>query len=563
MIANNTFSQVSHDSIIRIDPLFQNKGEIYFKFNVNSKTELNNISRIISIDNVENMTVYAYANEKTFKKFREYIRKYNYDCTIFDHPSDGFKPKMYDSYNKAYKSWDAYPTYNAYETMMYQFAIDYPTICRIDTIGILNSGRKLLVAKITDNPDQEEDEPEFLYTSSIHGNETTGYILMLRLIDYLLSNYETNTSVKNLVNNIEIWINPLANPDGTYAGGNNSVSGAQRFNANYVDLNRNYPDPEDGQHPDGNSWQPETQFFMSFADNNHIDMSANFHGGVEVVNYPWDTWSQLTADDSWWFLLSDRYADTAQANSPSTYFDGYNDGITNGYQWYSISGGRQDYMNYFHNCREVTLEISNQKLLPTTQLLAHWDYNFLSMINYMKQSLYGLRGIITDSITNLPLLGKVYIAGHDIDSSHVYSSLPIGDYHRYLYSGNYTLTYSATGYHPKNFSNINIANDSTTWVDVQLVPIGINNEIINSDNNNFTLFPNPATSTIIISFNNNSGKDFYIELIDISGHQLLIRKYDSKTTRIKYNISKYESGFYFIRMIMNDKVYSKKFLIMK
>ncbi|MBK6966466.1 MAG: hypothetical protein IPH20_21865 [Bacteroidales bacterium] len=66
---------------------------------------------------------------------------------------------------------------------------------------------------------------------------------------------------------------------------------ARRYNINGVDLNRNYPDPEDGDHPDGYAWQPETVAFMNFAGQHDFVAAANFHGGVEVVNYPWDTWA--------------------------------------------------------------------------------------------------------------------------------------------------------------------------------------------------------------------------------------------------------------------------------
>ena len=86
------------------------------------------------------------------------------------------------------------------------------------------------------------------------------FVLSLRLIDYLLNNYSVNDRVTEIVNNVEIWINPLANPDGAYTN-NNSVYGAIRYNANWVDLNRNYPDPEDGPHPDGNPYQIETEAF--------------------------------------------------------------------------------------------------------------------------------------------------------------------------------------------------------------------------------------------------------------------------------------------------------------
>ena len=64
----------------------------------------------------------------------------------------------------------------------------------------------------------------------------------------------------------------------------------------------------------------------------------------------------------------------------------YDNGITNGYAWYEVNGGRQDYMNYFRHCREVTIEISNTKLLPASQLVAHWNYNYRSLLNYIDQS---------------------------------------------------------------------------------------------------------------------------------------------------------------------------------
>ena len=74
----------------------------------------------------------------------------------------------------------------------------------------------------------------------MHGDELTGYVLMLRFIDDILNNYNTNSRITYLVNEIDIWINPLANPDGAYAGGNSNVWGATRSNANFIDLNRNF-----------------------------------------------------------------------------------------------------------------------------------------------------------------------------------------------------------------------------------------------------------------------------------------------------------------------------------
>jgi hypothetical protein len=442
--------------------------EVYFSFKVGSKDELKPISRQISIDNFRNDTVWAYANRQQFERFSGS----GYTLNILPHPGDGPGVVMRDQIDLkrgTRTTWNFYPTYPAYEALMYDFQAMYPDLCQIQTITTLPSGRKILVAKISDNVAIDEAEPEFLYTSSMHGDETTGYVLMLHLIEYLLQNYGTNPEATELVNNMEIYINPLANPDGTYYGGNNSVSGARRSNINGVDLNRNYPDPEDGDHPDGNAWQPETIGFMNFASQRDFVAAANFHGGAEVVNYPWDTWATRSADDNWWQFVSREYADTVHLHAPSTYMRSFNNGITNGYDWYEVDGGRQDYMNYFHHCREFTIEISNTKLLPAAQLPAHWNYNYRSLILFMKQATYGFRGLVSDLATGLPVEAKISLIGHDNNHAEVYATALHGDYYRPVKAGTYTVEVSAPCYISQSFPNQSISDYNTLTLNVQLV----------------------------------------------------------------------------------------------
>ena len=436
--------------------------EIYFSFEITAKSELQQLTRIVSIDNVRGNTVYAYANPEELNE----LEALGYEIIKLPHPGSLYEPRMAQTIGEA-RQWDYYPTYDQYLTMMYQFATDYPTLCRIEDAGNSVDGRKLLFAVISDNISIEEDEPEFMYTATMHGDETTGYVLMLRLIDYLLSGYGFDPEVTEMVNEIEIWINPLANPDGTYAGGNNTVYGATRYNANWVDLNRNFPDPEDGPHPDGHAWQPETIIMMDIAEANSFIHSANFHGGAEVVNYPWDTWAVLHADDDWYIDISRAYADTVHLYAPAGYMTYLNNGITNGYAWYTISGGRQDYMNWFQACREVTLEISNTKLLPESQLDAHWTYNKRSMIKYIQNVYYGIRGIVTDSLGN-PLYAMITVVDHDFDNSEVFTDPDLGNYHRMLSPGVYDITVSSYGFIPQTITNITVVDTGATRVDVEL-----------------------------------------------------------------------------------------------
>ncbi len=459
-----SFAQINDHSSV-VESVFGEKGEIYFTFQQDN-LDLNALSRMLSIDKVDGNTVTANANRAEFAAFLKHQVPY----VVLPHPGEQLKePNMLDQVNiREITDWNFYPTYEAYVSMMYQFATDYPELCQVFSIGQSVQGRELLMAKVSKNVNTREAEPQFLYTGTMHGDETAGYVLLLRLIDYLLSNYGIDPKVTDLLDNIEIWINPNANPDGTYAGGNHTVNGATRRNANNVDLNRNFPDPAAGPNPDGNPWQPETILFMQLAEENNFVMSANTHGGAEVMNYPWDTWSHLTADNDWWVFVCRQYVDTVQLYSAPNYMNGFDNGITNGYAWYSITGGRQDYMNYFQHCREVTMELSNIKLFPPAQLPTLWEWNYRSLLNYIEQSSFGVSGVVTSLSGGTPLHAKVTIEGHDIDNSWVFSDASTGFYQRLLEAGTYEITFSAPGHYPETIQNVVVARYNTVTLDVQL-----------------------------------------------------------------------------------------------
>lgn len=416
--------------------IFAERPEIYFRFPIQSRAEISTITRIVSIDNVVDDTVYAYANRSEFDRFKALQKSYE----ILTPPALMRKIKMSDRAIKSY-GWDSYPTYPVYRDMMYRFATDYPAICRIDSIGASVKGRGIFFAVISDNVQSEEAEPEVMYTATMHGDETTGYILMLRLVDYLLSNYAIDKQVTSLVDHLEIWINPLANPDGTYFSGDSTVLGATRSNANGVDLNRNFPDPEQGEHPDGNAWQPETIAMMELAERQNFVLSANFHSGAELLNYPWDCKQTRHADDDWLIRLCRQYADTVHAYAPTGYMDylddgDFEDGIINGYEWYEIHGGRQDYMTYYRHGREVTIEISDIKMPAAADIGLYWEYNRAALLNYLAAALSGIRGEIrADDLSTL----RISIVGHEEDNSWAVPDRDFGDFYRLCLPGVYSL----------------------------------------------------------------------------------------------------------------------------
>ena len=485
------FSQ--SNSRIKAEEYLSQKGEVNFSFKVQDVSEIDNWTSQLSILNYDprTKTVYAWANTQQFRNFQQSNIEY-----FVEEADNVIGPQLMSnqlnvSANQRMTSTlsfplIAYPTYADYAQQMQDFATTYPSLCQIVDIGGTTEGdKRLLFAKLSANVSTNEQEPRMLYTSSMHGDEIAGYPMMLELINYLLTAYNDtghpdHLRIKNLMDTTEIWINPNANPDGTYYGDptNTSVANARRANDNGWDLNRNYPDNVAGAHPDGNSnYELETQHFMDLADSYHFVLSANFHGGTEVVNYPWDNTYTRHPDDAWFFLISKEYAENCQNNSPNGYMDAtYSNyvfpGVTNGADWYRVEGGRQDYMNYYHQCKETTIELSNTKTIPASQLEDHWNYNKEALIDYLEQGTYGFRGVVRDATTNNPIEAKITLVGHDAVNSHTITELPYGDFYRPTIAGTYDILFEADCYQSFTLNNQNISNYQTvTLAEVLLNPL--------------------------------------------------------------------------------------------
>jgi hypothetical protein len=431
--------------------------------------------------------------------------------------------------------WDKYPTYSQYDSIMQSFRILYPTLCHLDTIGTSVNGKLVLALKISDNAGKDEDEPEVFYSSTIHGDETGGFILMLRLADYLLKNYNLNPRVKNLIDNLEIWINPLANPDGTYRTGNIISTSSTRYNANGVDLNRNFPDPFQPFEVQ----QKETKDMMKFMRNHKFVLSANFHSGVEVVNYPWDRYlSKFHADDSWFYNISRAYADTVHFYAGPAYMNFLNNGITRGAVWYIVYGGRQDFVTSELHGREVTIELDDQYITPATQLALLWQNNRNSLVGYLENALYGIHGHVINLVSAAPVQANVFIKGHDIEDSDIYSDTFTGSFTRLLAPGSWDLTFSAIGYKDTTINNLIVGKWEKNDIIVRMLPLKIESVF---------LYPNPAISEINAILPGSFTGTINIRIIDNTGK--VVSDYDRSVLElvpVVIDVQKLSGGLYTI-----------------
>jgi len=515
------------------------------------RRELDNISLGFSISGVTDNEVKIKLSPSDVEKFID--RRFEF--RIIERPEK--KGIISRETLEKVMEWDNYPSYSQYESIMRFYAHDYPSLCILDTIGTSVNGRAVLVLKISDNCSEDEPEPEVFYTSSMHGDETAGYVLMLRLAGYLLSNYSSDSRIRKLIDNLEIWINPLANPDGTYRDGEYIVSPI-RNNANGYDLNRNFPDPG---FP-GIVQQKETLDMMRFLSERRFALSANFHSGEEVVNYPWDRWPFYHADNGWFYSVSRAWADTVHLHSEKGYMDFLDNGVTNGYSWYTVYGSRQDYVTYELSGRELTVELDTIDFTPEGRLADLWEYNYRSMLNYIENALYGIHGFVEDAVTGDPVPAMVFINGHDIDNSQVFADSVSGFFTRFLKPGLWDLSFTAVGYYDTTFTDIHVSDMETAFLKVSIRPILNPADTISRIRPYF--YPNPASGFVKVVLPDYLHGIINVKIYNASG--MIMSDFDNETVAgfpMSLDLRMLIKGTYFVvfRNKLTGRTGSGRFMI--
>ncbi|MCK4341376.1 MAG: ankyrin repeat domain-containing protein [Phycisphaerae bacterium] len=416
--------------------------------------------------------------------------------------ADGFPALQPHETPRAEPTRDTWTDYDDIGPDLLAYQNAYPSLARRYNLGLSYECRYLWAIKISDNVNVEEDEPEFKYIATMHGDEIVGTKMCMNLINDMLTNYGSDPQITNLIDEIDIWIVPLMNPDG-YDRVNRT-----RYNAQGIDLNRDFPEGTDGDPNTPTGRAVETQVIMNWSFQHSFTASANFHGGALVVNYPFDNDGQgsvfsPTPDEDMFVYISEEYS---YYNSPMWNGAWYH-GITNGAAWYSIDGGMQDWNYRYMGNNEVTIELSDNKEPPASQIGQFWSENRDAMLSYMETCLIGVRGLVTDANTGAPLAATVTVTGRDHE---IYTDPDVGDYHRMLMPGTYEFTFEAAGYDPQTIPNVVVYSGDATRLDVQMGP----SAQISYPNGGETLTANVETD---VTWLGNPTAQFHVQYTDNYG----------------------------------------------
>ena len=201
-----------------------------------------------------------------------------------------------------------YHTYPEVVSELSQIESDHSAIAKVISLGTSYEGRDIPGIKISDNVGTDESEPEVFICSLHHAREAATVEVAMYIINYLTDNYGSDPDVTYRVDNREIYIVPIVNPDGkVYDDSGGSYGSGRSWRKNRqpcsggigTDLNRNYSYGWGGSGSSGTCTSttfrgyepfdaPETACVRDFF-NAHPDINVllTYHSHGNLVLWPW------------------------------------------------------------------------------------------------------------------------------------------------------------------------------------------------------------------------------------------------------------------------------------
>lgn len=348
-----------------------------------------------------------------------------------------------------------YHDYYSANTLTDSLVSRYPTIIQKVNYGLSVEGRQLFAIKISDNVLQDEAEPEVAFDGCHHGDEIISGEILMMFIEELCQRYGKDKRVTKIVDTREIWIFPFVNPDGRQS--------LTRRNGNHVDLNRDW----------GYMWdnwggsklpysQPETRAVLNWLNDHQFVFMQSIHAGTEMISYPWSYRPNACPDYAAINLLATNYANTSEYDI-LYYGQGFN-------QLYPINGSAKDSYYGLRGTLSWTMEISENKAPAANEVEKFYKRNRPAMFNLLEMAGKGTHGKIVSALDASPVAATIWFRNEESELWPVYSDPLVGDFHKILLPGQYTVKISANGFQEKILSGFIVPDSGQARLDVQLQP---------------------------------------------------------------------------------------------
>lgn len=322
------------------------------------------------------------------------------------------------------ESAEGYHTYRTMTDKLMEYKTKYPELVKVLSIGKTIEGRDIWAIRIG-----KEQKKRILFIGCHHAREWMSVEIPLKIIDYLLTNYDTDEKVKNWVDSIEIWVIPMLNPDGhTYSVNvermwrkNRRDNGDGTFG---VDNNRNYgykwglkgsssdtsSETYRGPYPFS---ELENQAIRDFTYEHPFNMVVSYHSFSELILYPWGYTKNPPPDEKIFEEIAKEMAKTTGPPNDNDYPGPYDYYPMQGSYLYPTSGDSDDWFYGNMGTLSFTIELNSSEEFfdpPAEKIEPTWQQTkgiAFTALNYT-----GINGFLRLQIrreNGEPYSGDVYI----------------------------------------------------------------------------------------------------------------------------------------------------------
>ena len=323
---------------------------------------------------------------------------------------------------------------------MEELADAHPDAAELFDLGTSVEGRPIVGLRLTR---ASSPRARLRVLGAHHGDETSSAEVSLASATRLLE----DPSLAHILDEAEAWFVPHVNPDG--------LAALRRYNANSVDLNRNY----------GFEWssssfrpgpapfsEPETQAIRALSAWVDFGLGLSVHSGAVNLGWVWNFTTDLTPDEELLSDIADVYAEDCTTEGFWT---------TNGADWYTTNGDTTDWSYGRYGTLDYTLEVSVDKH-PDELSMARVLDEHTDAIPALMDWPWWVSGWVSDASTGLPVQATVTL----VDDGQSVVSGPDGHFSRPVGEAVWSVSVSALGYEP-------VLLDIEPWsaaVDVALEP---------------------------------------------------------------------------------------------
>ena len=327
---------------------------------------------------------------------------------------------------------DPYHSYQEMTDLFQNLAIENSEIMSLESLGTTYEGRDIWMVKLSDNVNQQEDEPEVLLLGAHHGNEKPSFQILIYFIEHLVEYYEKpNTDddhdgyvnedpidgvdndedgeidedpseerVRTIINTTEIYLIPMVNPDGVEANTRKNVApnyglfGLRSEITSYgVDLNRNYDygwllvflfprlylgstslyDTSSTYRGERPFCENETKAIKAFVETHDIKISISYHTYGELILFPWGYSVQPTKDDEFFISIGENISKINKYTLEQSVF------------LYPTLGDADDWLYARHGVAPYTIELAKSYAPGDENVIRDLSYNHVGVNLYVAE----------------------------------------------------------------------------------------------------------------------------------------------------------------------------------